>query len=94
MPPASEQVPKEEQDVGQGGEAGRGPDHHVAQQVDLRTGPGVQPVGDVGLQRDPVQRRGAVLVLRVIASHRQHPPLQLREPGHEAQVPADVHLRG
>lgn len=36
VPPASEQVPKEEQDVGQGGEAGRGPDHHVAQQVDLR----------------------------------------------------------
>lgn len=39
-------------------------------------GPGVQPVGDAGVQGDPVQRRGAVLVLRVVTLHRQHPPLQ------------------
>lgn len=35
-PSASEQVPDEEQGIHQGGEAGRGPDHDVPEQVDLR----------------------------------------------------------
>lgn len=43
------------------------------------TGPGVQPVSDIGVQHDPVQWRGAVLVFRIVTSHRQHPPLQTTE---------------
>lgn len=39
------------------------------------TGPGMKPVGDVGVQREPLQRGGAVLMFQVLVLQRQHLPL-------------------